>query len=274
MYIYIINSFFKNDDNLSLVNKKPDTYKINYPYIYSDHQLNNTETILDSNNKMNIISLSEFHLPKPEKLWFSNWDGMESSNCNATHTIILIRHGQYHKDGYNNFGLTSKGREQIDKCGLYLKQYFKNKKTILNKVYYSTLQRAMDSFDIIDKHLGDDFKYKALKTSDIKECKACPNEPNQLKWYKSNVDLFKNNLKAEKAFKNYIHRAEDKFKKDYTTVLVCHGNLIRYILLRVLQLDPTAWMRLYVPLASISTIKIFPDGNIRLDCIGSRAYYI
>jgi serine/threonine-protein phosphatase PGAM5 len=51
-------------------------------------------------------------------------------------------------------------------------------------------------------------------------------------------------------------------------VYVAHGNVIRFFVLRALQLDPTAWLRLVVPHGSITTVAITPDGDVLLQGLG------
>jgi serine/threonine-protein phosphatase PGAM5 len=59
------------------------------------------------------------------------------------------------------------------------------------------------------------------------------------------------------------HRAE---------ILVCHGNVIRFLVLRALQLPPDAWLRLVVPHASITTVAITCEGDVLLQGLGDAGH--
>ena len=51
-------------------------------------------------------------------------------------------------------------------------------------------------------------------------------------------------------------------------LLVCHGNVIRYLLTKSLHVDPTAWLEMSIGHASLSTVRIFPDGTMQLIAAG------
>jgi serine/threonine-protein phosphatase PGAM5 len=69
----------------------------------------------------------------------------------------------------------------------------------------------------------------------------------------------------------YIHRStlkENPHDENYSTLLVCHGNIIRYFVMRALQLPPDAWLRTAVWNASITIIEVHPTGRVSLRCMG------
>jgi len=55
---------------------------------------------------------------------------------------------------------------------------------------------------------------------------------------------------------------------DRYELIVCHGNVIRYSLLRALQLPVQAWLRLAVQNTGISHLIIRPTGNVSLYTLG------
>ncbi|CAD7965847.1 unnamed protein product [Amoebophrya sp. A25] len=57
-----------------------------------------------------------------------------------------------------------------------------------------------------------------------------------------------------------------------TQVYVCHANVIRYFLLRALQLDERAWLRLSVAHASIVWISIDHDGYVSARLLGDTGH--
>ena len=55
--------------------------------------------------------------------------------------------------------------------------------------------------------------------------------------------LFEQGSRIESAFRNYIHRGHE-MEKNETAVIVCHANVIRYFVMRAMQCDPSAWLRI------------------------------
>lgn len=53
----------------------------------------------------------------------------------------------------------------------------------------------------------------------------------------------------------------DEVQRD---VLVCHGNLIRYFVCRILQVSLDAWVNMDTLNCGVSTIQIQPNGNCKL----------
>jgi len=95
-------------------------------------------------------------------------------------------------------------------------------------------------------------------------------EPNISKasWDVTETDFHRDGMRIEAAFRSHIHRAEKDEKSSYTTVLVCHGNVIRYLTMRALQLDPAAWLRLSVANGSMTILSVYPSGKVSLSVLG------
>ncbi len=55
-------------------------------------------------------------------------------------------------------------------------------------------------------------------------------------------------------------------------VLVCHANVIRYFVMRSLQLPPNAWLRVSLPHASMTLVTIRPSGNVSLRFLGDSGF--
>lgn len=77
----------------------------------------------------------------------------------------------------------------------------------------------------------------------------------------------------EAAFLNYFHRASANQQENYSTVFVCHGNVIRYLVMRALQLSPDAWLRTAVYNASITILEIYPSGRVSLRNFGDVGHF-
>lgn len=55
---------------------------------------------------------------------------------------------------------------------------------------------------------------------------------------------------------------------DTFDIIVCHANVIRYFVCRVLQVAPAAWARMELKHASITWIVIRPTGEVRIKQVG------
>ena len=53
-----------------------------------------------------------------------------------------------------------------------------------------------------------------------------------------------------------------------TELLVCHGNVIRYMVTRALGVDTAAWLEMSVGHASITRIRVEPDGSFKVISVG------
>ena len=55
-------------------------------------------------------------------------------------------------------------------------------------------------------------------------------------------------------------------------VIVCHGNVIRYLCCLALQIPAQAWMRLQLSHCSVVWIEIRPNGAVVLNAFGSSTH--
>jgi serine/threonine-protein phosphatase PGAM5 len=55
-------------------------------------------------------------------------------------------------------------------------------------------------------------------------------------------------------------------------VYVCHGNVIRWLVLRALQLPTEAWLRIVVPHGSVTTLAITSEGDVLLQGLGESGH--
>jgi serine/threonine-protein phosphatase PGAM5 len=47
-------------------------------------------------------------------------------------------------------------------------------------------------------------------------------------------------------------------------VVVCHGNVIRYFVTRVLRVDTQAWLGMFIANCGLTVVRVQPDGSMRL----------
>ncbi|KAE8634809.1 hypothetical protein XENTR_v10002445 [Xenopus tropicalis] len=185
----------------------------------------------------------------------------------ATRHIFLIRHSQYKLDGKTDFDrvLTPLGREQADLTGKRLSSLgFK-----YNHIVYSTMTRAKETTEIISKYLPD---VKKSSSDLLREGAPIRPEPQVCHWKPDFVQYYEDGSRIEAAFRHFIHRADPKQEADSYEILICHANVIRYIVCRALQLPPEAWLRMSLNNGSISYLVIRPNGNVSLRMLGDSGF--
>lgn len=170
----------------------------------------------------------------------------------AQKTIILVRHGQYIPKSETELErLTTLGRDQARLVGKRLKE---NKK--IHRIYHSSMPRAIETAGIIKKQLG--YKGHFESCEHLREC--VPGFPkNQRKKYgfTDEKKLKKDKLQADRAFKKYF-----KLPRSGETieVLVCHGNIIRYLICRLLEIETLAWRQMDIQQCAMSVIELKSKG--------------
>lgn len=223
--------------------------------------------------------------------WDSNWDRRDPSflvkpskggadderfekevtekKPKATRNLILIRHGQYNLAGKRDIEryLTEKGIEQAKSTG--------DRLLALNIPYdrmvRSTMTRAQQTGD----HILSRLKLDSLtieNDSMLEEGAPFPPEPKMKSWEPPEYLFYQDGSRIEAAFRNYFYRADHRQEKDSYDIIVCHANVIRYFVCRALQLPPEAWLRINLHHASISWVRIRPNGRVGLLTMGNSGH--
>lgn len=69
----------------------------------------------------------------------------------------------------------------------------------------------------------------------------------------------------EAAFSQFFTPTPDA---DRHEILVCHGNVTRYLVTRALGVEPKAWLGMSLANCSITIIRIAPDGAVKVLAVG------
>ncbi|XP_077317190.1 serine/threonine-protein phosphatase PGAM5, mitochondrial-like [Lithobates pipiens] len=235
------------------------------------------------------LSVSAVSWPPPfTRSWDPNWDRREpfslinlndlkgndvdlqnqlkKYNAKARRHIFLVRHGQYNVNGETDSEkvLTPLGREQANLTG----QRLANLGYTYNEMNYSTLQRAQETSEIIGQHL---VGVKCIGSDLLREGDPIKPEPPSKHW-KPDVVYFADGPRIESAFRSFIHRADYEQKDESYEIIVCHDNVIRYIVCRALQLPPEAWLRMDLNHGSITELVIHHNGRVTLRMLGDAGY--
>jgi serine/threonine-protein phosphatase PGAM5 len=169
--------------------------------------------------------------------WESNWDAREPAEEDegtpvprATRHLLLVRHGHYDLSGTTDEErkLTELGRRQAEATGQRLAELG----LPYTRLVRSNMKRAMETAELIAANL----RVSKVEAPDpiLREGAPTRPEPDAGGW-KPEADYFVDGCRVEAAFRKYFHRAEPDQKEDSYEVVVCHANIIRYFLCRVLQ---------------------------------------
>ena len=184
----------------------------------------------------------------------------QNSNAgeNGTRTIYLIRHGEYTPQDDNipdsENVLTPLGIAQARLVSARLKSM----NIRFSSLTSSTMTRARQTAMVINE----DFPDLNLEESDlIRECTP----PTWRKDVMAGVDTVHRvecveNL--EKAFKEFFIPSPDQ--NDRNDIIVCHGNVIRYFVTKVLKVNTMSWLQMTISNCSITIVRIKSDGTMKL----------
>jgi len=229
-----------------------------------------------------------------------NYKGSSSNTKGKTRHIILVRHGQYNElrdeDEYRK--LTPLGRQQAIKTGKRLvemangsmnfeKDHF-NGKCVVKAIHVSNMVRAKETAALIAEQFHS--QNIVVQTPDplLNEALPAPMVPIRPDIAGATEEIDENHDRIEEAFQKYFKRddknnggskvsipfwsrkqeEDDDAANDNFEIIVCHGNVIRYLFCRALQLPPEAWLRLCTFNCSITYLVIRPNGMVSARMMG------
>jgi serine/threonine-protein phosphatase PGAM5 len=180
-------------------------------------------------------------------------------------TVVLVRHGHYERieggDERTTMGLSTQGAAQARMTATRLAATTSG----FDAQVVSPLRRARETAAAIGEalpnaafHLDDDL---AECTPITRRAEAIANE--------SPDSLADCEQQLERAFARYLVPAEGTERRD---LLVCHGNVIRYLVTRALGVDPKAWLEMSVRHASLTVIRIEHDGRMKVIAVGDAGH--
>jgi len=184
-----------------------------------------------------------------------------SSPPSFTRTIYLVRHGAYDRvengDEAVVDGLSTLGIAQARLIAARLR----GMPVTFTSLTSSTLTRARQTGMIIQQSLPQ----LTLQTTPLL-CECMPRT--------SRLDAMKDVPPAEidaseaqlnQVFSTYFVPAKNA---EENVILVCHGNVIRYLVMKALGVDTEAWLGFTVGNASLTIIQVTPHGSFRVLGVG------
>ncbi|KAI9589215.1 serine/threonine-protein phosphatase Pgam5, mitochondrial isoform X1 [Glossina fuscipes] len=248
---------------------KSEERQVHSSWTNSDKPIN-PFAIWDSNwdfrNPRHLVKPAKNDSPQEENRYNSD---LEKSTTRSVRHIILVRHGEYLDAGETDdtHCLTQKGCIQAKYAGQRLREMGVK----WDKIIVSTMTRAQETAEIILKEIDFEPK-KVVNCPYIREGAPIPPQPPVGHWRPQESQFFRDGARIEAAFRRYFHRAFPTDKKDTYTLIVGHGNVIRYFVCRALQFPPEAWLRINVNHASITWLTIQPSGNVTIKCLGDSGF--
>lgn len=184
----------------------------------------------------------------------------------GTRTLTLVRHGHY---GPEDAGaLTALGCEQAAKTGEYLQRF------TFDVVISSTLKRARQTAAII---VGANARSNSRPDARPDEAGDEPRSAGALRVRPASVlregmysriegyevpadEQAEDRARADAAWQKYFRTS----RRDRSELIVCHGNLIRYLLCRALDVPVERWVRMTTNHCGITRVLIRDTGAVRV----------
>lgn len=200
------------------------------------------------------IAIFIFLIPGPDRFILGE---EETPLGNGIRTLYLIRHGDYnYKDTRN----PDVGKELVPLGIAQAKLVAARLLSLpvkITSLHSSTMTRARQTAMVINQ----DFPHlEHLQSKLLRECTP----PS---WRKDITDevpaplLLKCKTKLDEAFSTYFVPSP---LIDQHDIIVCHGNVIRYFVTKVLKVDPKSWLGMIISNCSITVIQIYADNSKKL----------
>jgi serine/threonine-protein phosphatase PGAM5 len=185
----------------------------------------------------------------------------ETVRTDGVRTVYLIRHGEYdqadERDPEVGKALVPLGVAQARLVAARLRGL----PVEMTSLHSSTMTRARQTALVI----GEEFPDLELQVSPlISECTP-PTWRDDVMADEEEYDLTACTRQLEEAFSLYFAPSPEADRHD---VVVCHGNVIRYFVTKVLKVDTMAWLGMSIGNCSLTVVKVNPDGSMKLLSFG------
>jgi serine/threonine-protein phosphatase PGAM5 len=182
-----------------------------------------------------------------------------------TRTIYLVRHGAYETDQKGDedvvHGLTPLGIAEARLVAARLRGL----PVTFSSLNSSTMTRARQTAQIINQSLPQ-LTLRADRL--LRECTPRSSRADAPKGA-TPAELDAAEAQLNQAFANYYVPAKDA---DQCDILVCHGNVIRYFVMKALGVDSQAWLGLSVAHCSLTVIQISANGSCKVLAVGDSGH--
>ena len=185
------------------------------------------------------------------------------SQSTFSRTLYLVRHGAYvpdrNADPRFGPGLTPLGIAQARLIAARLS----GSGVTFDSMTSSTLLRARETAAVMHETLA---SVPLGQSPLISECSPPLFEAAQGDAAREQAECAK---QLDQAFAQFFTVASGARRND---ILVAHGNVIRYLVVKALQVDPRAWLGMSVAHASLTVIQVQPDGSMKVVAVGDSGH--
>jgi serine/threonine-protein phosphatase PGAM5 len=169
----------------------------------------------------------------------------------------LVRHGQYEHSERGT--LTALGREQATITGRWLQTHVGERG--VDALYSSTLPRARETASIIASEVAHS---KVRPASVLRE-----GIYTKLKGFEIPAEeRLADRTRADAAYARFFRTS----KTDRLEVVVCHGNLIRYLVCRATDVPVARWVRMNSNHCGVTRILVRDTGAVRVVSYNETAH--
>lgn len=259
----------------SLLNKRPSFSSKLYRFAKFS-----TSTVLLS-GVITIYSFVNFgYYLKDSINWNPNWDGNSKFNTESTgsdertdenrrrwHQNIFVRHGQHILSATKDEEkvLTDIGREQAEETGKFLSQQYGNK---VNTIYHSNLTRARETAIIISKYFPG---VRLVEDANLAEGVPVAPSPSVSGFKPTTEEIVSDKERIDNAFSTYFSKRGKSFNGN-VDIIVCHGNVIRYMFCKGLQYPTSGWLRLNHLNCGITRMSVSTDSLVICSGLGDGGH--
>jgi len=188
------------------------------------------------------------------------------ADVKGVRTIYLIRHGEYDQKDTSDSDIGKKLTPLGIAQARLLSARLKGMPVEFTSLTSSTVTRAIETAMVINQGLPE----LKLEQSDlIRECTP-PTWRKDIMADETESDLQMCAKNLEAAFAEYFLPSADG--NDRNDIIVCHGNVIRYFVTKVLKADPMSWLQMSIGNCSLTIIRILPDGSMKLATYGDMGH--
>ncbi len=263
-------------------------YQPKYPYPEWDHDWDDFQRRRDSADSSSRSSETNVKIP--------------------TRHILLIRHGQYEQGPSDDKDriLTELGKRQAKLTGQRLASMMNVPSSIdktskgreatsfsgpcyITSLHVSTMTRAKETAELIRDELHCSGHHVVVTEPDLLlneglPAPIIPHRPDVGTLLQQQKEVNENHDRIERAFQKYFHRrlpsttdmatpsSSSPLVDHEFEVIVCHANVIRYFVMRALQLPPEAWLRLSLFNCSMTYLIVQPNGHVTARLIGDTGH--
>jgi len=196
---------------------------------------------------------------EPRSRWGDYWQRCtpeDSKPVTATINLLFVRHGSNVVIPDSDRGeLTITGRDQVSHSGQRLLDLAFPYTWVNTCIYNSTKKRSQETANIITSYLPEvRMEHDDLLQGGLPGPEVTP----------SPMEDFESSARMEAAYRKYVRRARADQIGDSYKVIVCHSDVMRYILGRALEQDPSSSARVQQNKDGLTMLSVLPDGRVKL----------